>query len=97
LILIAYWDLTKPHKQGYQRFEQQSATTRLSPGRLIGETKGLDLYITHIRFRYGDEEGLIISQTEHELTEEDARAIVAGAIDFLGSSSLDEAHEGDKQ
>ncbi|WP_416674711.1 hypothetical protein [Egbenema bharatensis] len=83
MIMIGYWDLSKPEKHGYQRCENRVNQMMLRENIFPGAYGFPDLYIRHIRFVHGREPVLIITQTERELEEGDRTAIVRGAIAFL--------------
>lgn len=83
MILIAYWDLSKPIKSGYKQFPHRPDTHILKPGVLPGEYEFPDLHITHLCFFHQGQECLIIAQAERELSDDDRARIIQGAVNFL--------------
>lgn len=83
---ISFKDLKADNVHGYTREQSPAANTLVLKEMVFPGAFGYpDMYVRHTRFVHNDEEYLLISQTDYELTDERRLEIVRGAQEFLSA------------
>lgn len=81
--IIVYQDLKHDNRHGYQMHEPQPDGKVVKEGILPAEFGFPAMYIRHMRFSYGGDVILLVSQTDYELDETKKEEIRAGAKRFI--------------
>ncbi|WP_445631574.1 hypothetical protein [Nostoc sp. DSM 114167] len=87
---ITFYDLDRENKHGFSSKDiPANERTLILKEQIIPGAFGYpDMYIRHMKLRYGNQDYPIICMTDYELDEVKRLEIIAGAVKFLEGSGV---------